>query len=486
MKRQYLHLSLPICIAVVVAGAWLADAGPLNPPPGPIDSTGRFGPRTEIDSLPYTITQSGSYYLGQTLWGTAPNDGIVIAADDVDIDLNGFALIGAAGTNSGITDNFSGESAITIHDGKIRGWGNDGIVIAAGGRHHVYSVTIEDNGSGGVVVGPGSILRNVISTGNEIGIDAVDGCKLTNCIATDNQYDGIVTTASHVSDSVAAYNGMNGIVLGRDCVLIGSVAVGNAENGVLVEQNCRVTDCTASGNGYGLIAGSGFLVMLENNHFHGCVANENWEHGFVGDAAMTGNAAEACTASWNGQSAWGDGFRYFQNVIGCLARCNQGVGVLSGEGVCINTTASENANYGIYVWAGTVADCGATFNGAGGIWAQDTVVRNTTASFNVDDGIEVDSGCHVWRNNCVGNQDDGIEVVGIGNTIEDNSCYNNVGDAIDTTAGGPNTVLSNRETGNGGGYNLNWAADTWGQIFAAGPGPVNTGGAGDHFVNISY
>jgi len=58
--------------------------------------------RTPISSLPYTITQPGSYYLTADLQGVAGQDGIYVPVDNVTIDLNGFALIGVAGSYSGI------------------------------------------------------------------------------------------------------------------------------------------------------------------------------------------------------------------------------------------------------------------------------------------------------------------------------------------------------------------------------------------------
>ncbi|UCG31550.1 MAG: right-handed parallel beta-helix repeat-containing protein, partial [Phycisphaerales bacterium] len=294
-----------------------------------------------------------------------------------------------------------------------------------------------------------------------------------------------VGSHSHVSDSVATLNGTYGIYLSFHSVLIGSTAVQNDEHGVGMYSGCRVTDCTASANGWDVVIGSGFYILGENNHLEGCVATRNWEHGFVSAGTVTTNAVEACTASENGDSGVGDGFRYFQKVVGCVANNNPGDGISLIDGVCTASSAFQNANHGITALFSTVADCDANSNGADGIWADDSVVRNNSVALNTDDGIEVGVGCHVWGNKSAENQDDGIEVGGDGNNIEGNNLYNNLGDAIDTSAAGGNSILSNRERGNPGGYNLNLAADTYGRIFA-GPGMVNTGVAADHFVNISY
>jgi hypothetical protein len=49
-------------------------------------------PRTAISSLPFTITNSGSYYLAASLSGSSGQSGITVQADNVTLDLNGFAL----------------------------------------------------------------------------------------------------------------------------------------------------------------------------------------------------------------------------------------------------------------------------------------------------------------------------------------------------------------------------------------------------------
>ncbi len=39
MPKQAIWVTLPICVAIVIAGAWLARAGDLNPPAGPVAPT---------------------------------------------------------------------------------------------------------------------------------------------------------------------------------------------------------------------------------------------------------------------------------------------------------------------------------------------------------------------------------------------------------------------------------------------------------------
>jgi len=68
-------------------------------------------PRTPI-SAPGTISDEGSYYLTQDIAGR-----IVISADNVDLDLNGFSV--RAGTAASSSINASGHDNLSIHGGTI-------------------------------------------------------------------------------------------------------------------------------------------------------------------------------------------------------------------------------------------------------------------------------------------------------------------------------------------------------------------------------
>jgi type VI protein secretion system component Hcp len=53
MRKQAIWVTLPICAAIVVAGAWLARAGDLNPPAGPVAPT--MNTLSEIHTLAEAI-----------------------------------------------------------------------------------------------------------------------------------------------------------------------------------------------------------------------------------------------------------------------------------------------------------------------------------------------------------------------------------------------------------------------------------------------
>src|SRR6267378_5566906 len=79
--------------------------GSLTPPGAPsptMKTLTQIEPRTPISSLPYTITNAGSYYLTTNLTGASGSNGVTIASGNVTLDLNGFALLGVPGTQDGV------------------------------------------------------------------------------------------------------------------------------------------------------------------------------------------------------------------------------------------------------------------------------------------------------------------------------------------------------------------------------------------------
>jgi hypothetical protein len=94
-------------------------------------------PRIPISSLPFTIDTPGSYYLTGDL--TSTGHGIIVEADHVTIDLNGFSLIGSdSGIYSGIY--MVERSNVEIRNGTVTGFKGGGIDEWNGKGHRVISV----------------------------------------------------------------------------------------------------------------------------------------------------------------------------------------------------------------------------------------------------------------------------------------------------------------------------------------------------------
>ncbi len=130
LMKTYRCLGALPCALLFAQMISIFAQGPLPPPgpPGPTMKTlDQVEARRPIDptqpgfTLPYIISQRGSYYLAGNLNGTSGNVGIRIDVDDVSLDLNGYAMKGGTGGTSAILINGS-LSGISIRNGTIRGW----------------------------------------------------------------------------------------------------------------------------------------------------------------------------------------------------------------------------------------------------------------------------------------------------------------------------------------------------------------------------
>lgn len=166
MKNITLRTVATILLAFV---SHLFAQGLLTPPgaPAPMMKTlQQVEPRTPISSLPFTITQPGSYYLTTNL-DAAGGSGIIISASEVTVDLMGFAL--ANGVGSGIS--LSGlRTNLWIKNGTLRGWSAWGLNVAQARGATLENLRASRNGAsssfGGLSLGSAGLLRNCAADNN--------------------------------------------------------------------------------------------------------------------------------------------------------------------------------------------------------------------------------------------------------------------------------------------------------------------------------
>ena len=109
----------------------------------------------------FRITQPGSYYLTGNVNGPSGFNAIEIASVDVTIDLMGYAVLGVAGSLTGI-DSTINASNLTIRNGTVRGWGSGGTNIAVSSFEHnrlIEHIRASSNGGAGISAGRRAILR---------------------------------------------------------------------------------------------------------------------------------------------------------------------------------------------------------------------------------------------------------------------------------------------------------------------------------------
>lgn len=180
--------------------------------------------------FPVTLSIPGAYKLTGNLLVPASTTGILIAANNVTLDLNGFSIIGpvvCTGLGAALTcpspnnlgrgvSYYNGMTGTTLRNGTVRGFASNGVELD-----------------------------------QEATIDGVT--------ARSNRGFGLAANAnSRVSNSLAIDNGSSGIYLSSGGLIIGSQAINNKEDGLVLggfdsaespEGGGEVRDSFASGNG---------------------------------------------------------------------------------------------------------------------------------------------------------------------------------------------------------------------------------------------
>lgn len=272
------------CTAVLTAAAVAPSlAGDLNPPGGPIAPT---GPRV-ISSLPYTITEPGVYVLTGNLTAPAGENGVVIGASGVTVDLRGFALQGAGIAGVAITlvpltggDGIVEHRGVTIMNGSLLGWADAGVQLGFAGPDaddavffssgKFLDLHIQGPGVFGIenapLVNNFTAIANIFdrctvngtsSTGMAVGFSAiVNDCVVTECGV------GIVAGESLIKSCYVAFN--TGVGISNNVGTVERcIAVRNGTFGFSIFQTL-LRDSTTKLNGSGALQNLGGNLSVNN------------------------------------------------------------------------------------------------------------------------------------------------------------------------------------------------------------------------------
>jgi hypothetical protein len=213
---------LVIASMALAAGAALAQPVQINQ--AAVAASGSNRPN---GGFPYMITQPGSYQLTGNL--TVPNantSAIVIAANNVTLDLNGFSILGPV-----VCAGFLGGPNPPSCTGAGNGYGVDGSRSAS---VTVLNGMVRGMGAGGIRLGSGSLVDKVHADSNGFsGISAFDGT---------------------ISNSSANRNGGAGILLTNSGTLYGSSASNNGLYGLYIEIGSMHGNSATNNYGYGIYA----------------------------------------------------------------------------------------------------------------------------------------------------------------------------------------------------------------------------------------
>jgi hypothetical protein len=215
--------------------------------------------------FPVTISQPGSYRLAGNL--TVPNGdttAIVIAADHVTVDLNGFAILGptdcsggspcanrGSATGRGISSAPTVRFNITIRNGTIQGMGAHGIELH-GDSHLVEYMHVRSNGLEGIQISASADVAGSIVQHNTVQRNGLRGIFLEKGLATRNVVDVNLGVGITIADGSVTYNVITrnlgfGLQVFETANYIGNVFKDNGTNisgGINQGQNvCGVAPC---------------------------------------------------------------------------------------------------------------------------------------------------------------------------------------------------------------------------------------------------
>ncbi len=328
-------------IGGLAAGAFIAgkaNAGPLNPPAGPVEGTYKtldeVEPRTPVNAITtpgdgdsvFRIKLPGSYYLTGGVTGQPGLHGIKITSSGVTLDLGGFTVQGVPGSIMGILVE-GGVGRVCIRNGYIAEWDSTGVYGIGSGKSITLSgVIVTDCKFNGFLLPDlctvsDCQVRGTTNAGG-VGIAVNSHSIVDRCVVQAVAGVGIrVFNGSTISGSMANNCGGIGILTNANSIVRECSTYESGDDGILIGEGCSAVRCVSGSNsGSGINSFSGLV--------EGCTATYNAKNGILSSLSnLSGNYTE------------GNAMSGIAVDLGCLVRDNQCAGnVMAG----ILATDSDN------------------------------------------------------------------------------------------------------------------------------------------------
>jgi len=286
--------------------------------------------RIDILTLPgdaqntHIISAPGSYFLSGNVTGESGKNGIRFLTSQATIDLNGYSVVGVAGSLDGIRADGSVSNAfLVVKNGLVMGWGSDGLATNSVGFFAdgtIENVEFVGNGGAGTNV-PFSArwrVNNSSARGNSVagfsfgsaqvsfsncqassntgnGFTSSNGSTFLNCSARSNTSAGFSASSATLVSCVSTGNTGNGFSLFSSHIT-NSNAVGNGLDGIFIGASCLVKNCNAQGNGLSGV-GAGIHASNSDNRIEGnnVLSNDNGIDCDASGNVVIGNSASGNT-----------------------------------------------------------------------------------------------------------------------------------------------------------------------------------------------
>jgi hypothetical protein len=246
----------------------------------------------------------------------------VVLADNVTIDLNGFALLGASGSADGITVG-TNRTGLSVFNGTLHGWAGHGLNADAAVGVRVERVLAAGNKGEGLSVGDRGVVDGCLATGNAGGgIRVGSQCVVRNNLCTTN-------------------------------------GTGSGGAGILVLGSANRVDGnqTTANTGLGIrIAGKANLVVRNNAAYNGVSDYDIAPENSFGQLMMPGAALATASAWANFSTSCPPGQSFCE--AGACADLDRDP---NNCGACGDVCALANATAGCSSGFCVIASCGAGF-----------------------------------------------------------------------------------------------------------------------------
>lgn len=194
-----------------------------------------------------TITDPGAYVVGRNL--SASGDCFVIAADFVNLDLDGFVIAGN-GTGSAVVEQLAvGRKGVTVKNGVITGFLR-AIFMGNSAGMTIEGVTATGNMSNAITVGDNAtVTRNQVSSNAGTGLVLGFRSLASANNVSDNTGTGILANnGANITGNTIGHNGGSGISVAEGAVISNNVSRNNTSYGIVADCPSLVIGNTTSNN----------------------------------------------------------------------------------------------------------------------------------------------------------------------------------------------------------------------------------------------